>query len=129
MEMKINSTLIQKVLSKPYAGVILFAKNIRTEEELKSLNKQIKETSLKKYNKIPLISVDQEGGAVTRVNFKNITPLCGNMALGKANSEYLAEKNGQICALELAKLGFNLDFAPCADVNSNPQNPIIGLKL
>ena len=121
-------SLPEKVLSKPYAGVILFAKNIRTEEELIALNREIKETSLKKYGKMPIISVDQEGGAVTRVNFENMTPLCGNMAIGKTNSEYLAEKNGQICALELAKLGFNLDFAPCADVNSNPQNPIIGTR-
>lgn len=121
-------SLPEKVLSKPYAGVILFAKNIRTEEELIALNREIKETSLKKYGKMPIISVDQEGGAVTRVNFENMTPLCGNMAIGKTNSEYLAEKNGQICALELARLGFNVDFAPCSDINSNPQNPIIGTR-
>ncbi len=109
---------------KPYGGVILFAKNIRSPRQLKELTGRIRSEAGGEI----LIGVDQEGGTVTRVSFPGMTPLCGNMAIGRTGSEDLAFRNGRICGWEIAELGFNCDFAPCSDVNSNPLNPIIGTR-
>ena len=51
--------------------------------------------------------------------------LPGNMALGATDSTELAERAGEITAVELAAVGVNLNFAPVMDVNNNPQNPVI----
>lgn len=109
---------------RPYGGVILFAKNIGSPKQLKCLIADIKERA----GRDILISVDQEGGSVTRVNFPDMTPLSGNMAIGMSGSERLAFLNGVICGREIRDFGFNVDFAPCADINSNPDNPIIGVR-
>ncbi|MEE0931274.1 MAG: glycoside hydrolase family 3 N-terminal domain-containing protein [Acutalibacteraceae bacterium] len=78
-------------------------------------------------NKIPLfIGTDQEGGEVVRLN--KGTSLPGNMALGAINSVEDAKKAGNILASELSALGINVNYAPSLDVNSNPQNPIIGIR-
>ena len=73
-----------------------------------------------------LIAADQEGGQLMAVG--NGTPLPGNMALGAARSAELAYKAGALAARELAALGINVNYAPCADVNLNPHNPVIGTR-
>ncbi len=113
----------------PWGGVILFAKNIKNEKQLKELNKNLKDISCSKEPYLPMfIGSDHEGGIVTRFSFATTTPLCGNMALGATDDPKNAEISGQICAADLLKLGFNINFAPVADVNSNPMNPIIGAR-
>lgn len=113
----------------PWGGVILFSKNIKDEIQLKKLNKDLKDLSLKKTPDLPMfIGSDHEGGIVTRFSFDSISPLCGNMALGAANNTEYTESSALICGKELIDLGFNLNFAPVVDVNSNPMNPIIGAR-
>jgi beta-N-acetylhexosaminidase len=56
------------------------------------------------------------------------TELPGNMALGATRSPQLAEQAGRILAREIAAVGVNMNFAPTIDVNSNPQNPVIGAR-
>jgi beta-N-acetylhexosaminidase len=55
-------------------------------------------------------------------------PLPGNLALGAAGSADLAFRAGEVLGTELAAMGININFAPCCDVNSNPQNPAIGTR-
>ena len=113
----------------PWGGIILFAKNIKDEHQLKKLNKDLKELSLQVTPELPiLIGSDHEGGIVTRFNFDSISPLCGNMALGAANNPFYTETSAQICGNDLINLGFNVNFAPVVDINSNPLNPIIGAR-
>lgn len=71
-----------------------------------------------------IISIDQEGGNVTRLGQGTVMP--GNMALGAANDTSLTKEAASLIGSELAALGINADFAPDVDVNSNPSNPIIG---
>lgn len=75
----------------------------------------------------PLISIDQEGGLVVRLT-EGVTVFPGNMALGATRNTELAQKTAEICARELRILGITLNFAPVVDVNSNPANPIIGIR-
>jgi beta-N-acetylhexosaminidase len=75
----------------------------------------------------PLVSIDQEGGLVARLT-EGVTVFPGNMALGATRNTELAQKAAEICAQELRILGITLNFAPVVDVNSNPANPIIGIR-
>jgi len=105
-------------------GVILFSNNIQNTSQLLNLLNSLKRQNIK--NKIPLfLSLDEEGGRVTRMpkEFKNIPT---NKAIGKINDEVLSNKIGAAIAYEIASFGFNMDFAPVLDVNSNPNNPVIG---
>lgn len=73
-----------------------------------------------------LIATDQEGGQLMAIG--DGTPLPGNMALGATRSTELARKAGEVLGRELSALGINVNYAPCADVNINPQNPVVGVR-
>lgn len=109
----------------PWGGVILFAKNISSREQTLELNRSLQKMD----TPIPLIiSLDQEGGIVNRVSFDDMSLSPGNLALGETKNPALTGKMAEISGQELRELGFNLNFAPVADVNINPQNPIIGSR-
>jgi beta-N-acetylhexosaminidase len=77
-------------------------------------------------NNIPLfLSVDEEGGSISRLpnGFKKI-PVSGK--IGSINNSAISFQVGNIIGEALQLLGFNMDFAPVLDINSNPQNPVIG---
>ncbi len=75
-------------------------------------------------NSIPLlIATDQEGGIVYRLT--GGTALPGNMALGASGNTENAVKAGNIIGSELNAVGVNVNFAPDADVNNNPNNPLL----
>ncbi|MFD4673863.1 glycoside hydrolase family 3 protein [Lentzea sp. NPDC058450] len=108
-------------------GVIYFNNssrdNIDTPKQIAKLS-----NGLQKASKIPLlISTDQEMGLVTRIG-PPATQLPGNMALGAGRSTADAEEAARITGQELRAMGINQNFAPDADVNSNPANPIIGVR-
>ncbi len=111
---------LDEALKKGLGGVIFFTKDIQSREQFKSLVRDIKSKSLI----LPFLSIDQEGGRVERT--ENIHPryLSPRFAFQKGE-KFLHEQSEKI-ALELKDYGLNLNFAPCADVNTNPNNPIIG---
>lgn len=74
-----------------------------------------------------LIGVDQEGGAVARLRAP-LTEWPAPMSYGAADSEPLASDAGRAISAELAGLGFNVDFAPTADVTVGPADPTIGAR-
>ncbi len=74
-----------------------------------------------------LIAVDQEGGPVVRVG-EAATLFPGAMALGASASESLVMRSASAVARELRSLGINVNLGPVVDVNSNPQNPVIGTR-
>ncbi|MFI0367258.1 glycoside hydrolase family 3 protein [Actinomadura sp. 1N219] len=83
--------------------------------------------ALQKASKIPLLlGVDEEQGIVSRTPF--ITAFPGNMALGATGSPADAGAAARVTGTELRAVGINLDYAPDADVNVNPRNPVIGLR-
>ena len=107
-------------LSKGLGGVIFFTKDIQSKEQFKSLVSEIKSHSIEP----PFLSIDQEGGRVERTEHIHARYLSPRFAAERGD-EFLAKQTEKI-ALELKDYGLNLNFAPCADVNTNPKNPIIG---
>ena len=118
-----NSDVEQCFLDTKPGGFILFSKNITDADSLKNLTSTLSLNS--KDAGVPaFIAVDQEGGTVQRVRFSGDYPKASE--IGATKEAGLAYDNGAKIGTDLAALGFNLDFAPVMDVNSNPNNPIIG---
>lgn len=119
----------QKALLTKYdfGGILLFGKNMTGTEQTVRLNAEIQEAALASKVGIPMfIAADQEGGDITRLVMG--TKTCGNMALGAAGTEEAVWSNAATIGTELSSLGINTDFAPDLDVNSNPANPVIGVR-
>lgn len=105
-------------------GLIYFSKNIQSEAQLTEM---LANTVL--FSKYPLfLAVDEEGGKVSRVADSNITvDKVGTMAeIGAGGDAQSAYEAGATIGAYLKRLGFNLDFAPVADVLTNPDNQTIG---
>ncbi|KAA0955416.1 beta-N-acetylhexosaminidase [Sporosarcina sp. ANT_H38] len=120
---EMNAEIAQLVKEYHLGGVILFRENTVTAEQTTKLVSAYREAS-EKYGL--LVSVDQEGGIVTRLQTGTDFP--GNMALGASRSEELAKKVGMAIGEELNALGINMNFGPALDVNNNPDNPVIGVR-
>jgi beta-N-acetylhexosaminidase len=108
-------------------GITLFRHlNIGTLAQTRALTESLQRLA-RDLNLPPLlIAADQEGGQLMAVG--DGTPLPGNMALGASRSVDLARKAGEVLGRELAALGINVNYAPCVDVNVNPQNPVVGVR-
>lgn len=121
-----NSTANTIKNLKP-GGIILFGQNIHSIPQVKSLI-----TDMQAHSQIPLfMSIDQEGGRVDRLNVSDLmhaSKVPPMLTLGNIRDENLTYKTGQLIGNELKSLGFNMDFAPVADINTNPLNPIIGAR-
>lgn len=116
-----NANLVH-ALKENLGGVIFFTENIKTSKQFKNLIKDIKN----KAKFIPFLSIDQEGGRVERTEniFKGKKYLSEHECAIKGK-DFLQKQTIQI-ARELKDFGLNLNFAPVLDVNTNPNNPIIG---
>jgi beta-N-acetylhexosaminidase len=75
-----------------------------------------------------VIAVDEEGGDVTRLHVDDGSPVLGPLALGAADDLELTRSVGRAIGVELAGLGITMDLGPIGDVNSNPDNPVIGTR-
>ncbi len=75
-----------------------------------------------------VIAIDEEGGDVTRLHVADGSPVLGPLALGHVDDLDLTRATGRAVGSELAALGITLDLGPVADVNSNPDNPVIGTR-
>ena len=122
----LNSQTEKLISEQGIGGLILFERNFENPKQLKTLIENLQ--SLTAPNSPPLfISVDQEGGRVTRLK-KNFTQFPPMSCLGKAGSDDLAYRFGIAMGKEMRAVGINMDYAPVLDVHSNPENPIIGKR-
>lgn len=103
------------------AGFVLFARNVEEPTQVLELNREL--ASLVDPSRPALLAVDQEGGRVQRIR-EPATVWPPMLVVGRAG-EHTAEVSRAL-AIELRAMGFNLNFAPVADVHSEPTNPIIG---
>ncbi|MEZ7003498.1 glycoside hydrolase family 3 protein [Streptomyces sp. AD55] len=111
-------------------GIIYFtwAHNTRDPHQIAELSNGIQRASLSLPRGLPvLVSTDQEHGIVARVGAP-ATLLPGAMAVGAGGSRADAREAGRIAGAELRALGIRQDYAPVADVNVNPANPVIGVR-
>lgn len=107
----------------PVGGIIYFGQNIESKEQITEMI-----ANTQKYSKIPLyISVDEEGGRVARLGSKGIvTPHPSMAQVGVTGNTEKARGIGEILGRELTEIGFNVDFAPVADVITVENNDDIG---
>ena len=105
-------------------GIILFDRNMETREQVKALNSSLKDLALNSYSLPLFLSVDQEGGLVTRMKQQTYTaPPATEISKGKPEDAYThANKTGN----DIRELGFNLDFAPVLDIGSRMHGRTYG---
>ncbi|MEU6886780.1 glycoside hydrolase family 3 protein [Streptomyces viridosporus] len=111
-------------------GIIYFAwaHNTREPHQIADLSNGIQKASLGLPRGLPvLISTDQEHGIVARVG-EPATLFPGAMAVGAGGSRSDARTLGRIAGRELRAMGIRQDYAPVADVNVDPANPVIGVR-
>ncbi|MFE0184424.1 glycoside hydrolase family 3 protein [Streptomyces olivaceus] len=124
-------TVAELIAKYHIGGVIYFhgwTNNIRDPRQIADLSNGVQRASLALPTPIPsLISIDQEHGVNVRIG-SGATQLPGAMALGAGRSLPDARTAARISGTELAALGIHQNFAPVADVNVNPANPIINVR-
>lgn len=120
-----------ELIAKYHAGGVMYAgwaHNIRDPHQLAALSNGIQKAALAGRTPVPaLLSIDQEHGIVARIGAP-ATLLPGAMALGAGGSAADARTAARIAGAELAALGIRQDYAPVADVNVDPANPVIGVR-
>lgn len=105
-------------------GFILFKRNIGDAAQTLNLINSLKDTN--EQNKFPLFfAVDEEGGNVTRMP-EEFVKLPTNRSIGRINNEDFSFEIGSAIGKQIKSLGFNMNFAPVLDIDSNPNNPVIG---
>lgn len=104
-------------------GVCIFGPNIVDAAQLRDLN-----ASLREANPHAVIAIDEEGGDVTRLFYDRGAPYPGNAVLGRIDETDLTERVAREVGVALAATGCTVTFAPDIDVNSNPDNPVIGVR-
>jgi beta-N-acetylhexosaminidase len=104
-------------------GVCLFSTNIRSTAQLAELTSAIRDA-----NPLAFIAIDEEGGDVTRLHSDTGSPFPGNALLGRIDDLALTRSVATTVGWELREVGINLNFAPDIDINSNANNPVIGVR-
>jgi beta-N-acetylhexosaminidase len=122
---KITSSLETMIRDRGIGGVILYSENFTDGPSLAKLVADLNQIA-REARSLPLFfEIDQEGGPVVRIS-KGATILPGQMALAAtADPEQSVRTAATISAAELRALGVNWNFAPVADVNDEPTNPVI----
>ncbi|KQY94295.1 hypothetical protein ASD24_01660 [Paenibacillus sp. Root52] len=119
----VHEGLKRDIHDQDLGGLILFDKNIVDARQVATFTHDLQAEA----GDIPLfLGIDQEGGVIKRI--PGGTNLPGQMALGATGSTALAESAAQLTGEELKALGIQVNFAPVLDINSNPDNPIIGIR-
>ena len=128
----VDDDIRQNLQKYPVGGVILFAQNIVDPSQTTRLTRELQEAAQGVPGQIPFfICVDEEGGIVCRLanNEKfGLKTYESAGAVGASGNSDDAREMGATIGAYLADYGFNVDFAPDADVNTNPENPVIGTR-
>lgn len=104
-------------------GVCIFGSNVTSLAQLRELTDAIYAA-----NPQAIVAIDEEGGDVTRLYYRTGSPFPGNAVLGRRGDVPYTEAVARRVGWELRRAGCNLDFAPDVDINSNPDNPVIGVR-
>ena len=110
-------------LADGLGSVCLFGTNIVDPVQVRALTDAVHAA-----NPAALVATDEEGGDVTRLHHRQGSPYPAMAYLGRVDDEQLTEQVGAGIGAELRAAGIDLDLAPDADVNSNPRNPVIGVR-
>lgn len=127
-----DNPIVQDLRERHIGGVVLFdydvptqtrVRNIQSPEQVKSLCAALQKAATTRL----LIAIDQEGGMIARLKERYGFPLTvSQQYLGSLNNLETTRQHAEATAKTLAELGINLNLAPVVDLNTNPDNPIIG---
>jgi beta-N-acetylhexosaminidase len=120
---KAVSAELSDLLARGVGSVVLFSRNVGEPAEVVELTNAIKRRAARP---IP-IALDQEGGKVARLR-RGFTELPAMRALGEIGSAPLTRELGALIGRELRAVGFDLNYAPVLDIDTNPDNPVIGSR-
>jgi len=117
------SAELRELLARGVLGVVLFGRNVEDPAQVARLCAELKRAA----GRPLLVAVDQEGGSVRRLRagFTNVPSM---RALGHTRDPALAHQVGRLLGRELRAVGIDLNLAPVLDVDTNPQNPVIGAR-
>lgn len=124
---EMSPEFIRLVKEYKLGNVILFEHNVESMPQLKRLCQDIQELVREETGHSAFITIDQEGGVVTRLPGDGCN-VPGEMATAATGDPENAELLAGITARELKRLGVNFNLAPVMDVNNNPANPVIGVR-
>ncbi|GGN48255.1 sugar hydrolase [Streptomyces kronopolitis] len=110
-------------LGEGLTSVGLFGRNVADPAQLAALTAR-----LRAEREDLLVALDEEGGDVTRLEVRGGSSFPGNHALGAVDDTALTRDVARELGRRLADCGITLNWAPCADVNSDPANPVIGVR-
>ncbi|MEV6054618.1 glycoside hydrolase family 3 N-terminal domain-containing protein [Streptomyces sp. NPDC052107] len=114
---------VRRRLGEGLASVALFGRNVVSEEQVTALTAE-----LRAERDDLLVAIDEESGDVTRLDVRTGSSFPGNHALGAVDDPGLTRAVSRELGRRLAACGVNFDWAPSADVNANPDNPVIGVR-
>jgi beta-N-acetylhexosaminidase len=120
---KTVSADLRELLARGVGGVVLFSRNIGEPAEVVELTNAIKRQAARP---IP-IALDQEGGKVARLR-RGFTELPAMRAVGEVGDAALTRELGALIGRELRAVGFDVNYAPVLDIDTNPDNPVIGSR-
>ncbi len=114
---------LEERLRNGLGGVCLFGQNVESVAQLRALTDAIYAA-----NPDAIVAIDEEGGDVTRLYYDSGSPFPGNAVLGRLGDAAYTEAVARRVGEELHAVGVNLDLAPDVDINSNADNPVIGVR-
>ena len=124
---QVDAEHLDTLKTYPVGGFVLFGKNLQDPDQLAQLM-----TDLSRGSQVPLLfAVDEEGGTVSRIANSggfDVPQFSDMAAIGASGDPAKAKEVGLTIGGYLRDLGFQWDFAPVADVNTNPDNPVIGSR-
>jgi beta-N-acetylhexosaminidase len=115
---------LAELIDRGAGGVVFFSRNVESPQQFADLAADLKDRA---GNRPLLTSIDQEGGRVMRLRepFTIIPPM---RAVGAAGDEPLAREVGRVLGRELRAVNIDMNLAPVLDVDTNPDNPVIGAR-
>ncbi|MFE9771677.1 glycoside hydrolase family 3 protein [Streptomyces sp. NPDC005931] len=114
---------VRRRIAEGLSSVVLSGRNIHDPEQVAALG-----AALRAENPDLVVAVDEEAGDVTRIEARTGASRPGNLALGAVDDIDLTERVARDVGRELRSLGISLTYAPSADVNTNPLNPVVGVR-
>ena len=121
------SAEVERLIREGVGGIVLFEKNVAEPVQIAALTNALQAVARDAGRPPVLVAMDQEGGPVVRLR-AGATHFPSAMAFGAAGSEALVASAAGITARELRAVGVQINFAPVLDVNTNPLNPVIGVR-
>lgn len=119
-----NAEILKSLSENGLGGVIFFTKNIQSAEQFKKTTEEIKRFS----SISPFLSIDQEGGRVERTeNIHGGKKYLSAKTSAEKGMDFVRKQTEELCD-ELLSYGINMNFAPVLDTDTNPNNPIIGIR-